>query len=113
MVKLIISNNNMDLNRLLHIFENDKRIKIVKNKVPFDKNYQILDISLAVGRNQEDTIFKQDPQLVNLLRRGISFIMSAEDITWARKGLPKFFELNIEKSINKSSENSSTPLKPN
>ena len=110
MVKLIISNNNMDLNRLLHIFENDKRIKIVKNKVPFDKNYQILDISLAVGRNQEDTIFKQDPQLVNLLRRGTSFIMSAEDITWARKGLPKFFELNIEKSINKASENSSTPL---
>ena len=61
---------------MLNFFENDSRIKIIKNSIPFEKNYQIVDISLAVKRNHEDRAYKGDPLVQGYLRRGTSFLIN-------------------------------------
>ena len=96
---------------MLNFFENDSRIKIIKNSIPFEKNYQIVDISLAVKRNHEDRAYKGDPLVQGYLRRGTSFLINNSNPFWARKGLPKFFNLPIKFLSADNVENPLFPLK--
>jgi hypothetical protein len=86
----------MELESLLNWLENDKRIKIIKNSVQFQREYKIYDVSLTAKGSQEDVLFLQDKLLVENLRRGTSFLVSPGCIDWARKGLPKFFEVSLK-----------------
>ncbi|KRX03494.1 hypothetical protein PPERSA_02873 [Pseudocohnilembus persalinus] len=82
--------------------QNSEEIKIVTKPVPFLKDYEISDISINAGGNDEDKIYCYNQDYRLNIRRGNSIITRldkngnpVEDI-WARKGLPKFFDLARE-----------------
>lgn len=87
----------MDSNSLYYSFLSDKRLKSIKTVVPFNKDFSLVDISIK-DRNNEEDIYKADPELINKLHRGTSFLVHNDQVYWARKGQKKFFEVK-ENSI--------------
>ena len=77
-------------------FLKDPRFKVTKTPIPYSDSKALLaDIALK-DRNNEDKLYKKDPNLQSILRRGTSFIIVNKKVSWARKGQKKFFEFKDE-----------------
>ena len=77
-------------------FLKDTRFKVTKTPIPYSDSKALLaDIALK-DRNNEDKLYKKDPNLQSILRRGTSFLIINKKVSWARKGQKKFFEFKNE-----------------
>ena len=53
------------------------------------------DLSFKNGINPDD-IYKEDLGVLHNIRRGMTILDSDEKVWFGRRGLPKFFDLNLE-----------------
>ena len=62
-----------------NIIKYNKSIKSVKNAHPRQKEYQLIDFSLAARGPQEDEVYSQQPFFRNNIRRGNTVIVNSKN----------------------------------
>lgn len=75
--------------------EGDDGIKLVKNEFPSCKGLLVMDGSLSAKGPVEDRIYSDFPFYRNNLRRGLTLGKFGGAVYWLRKGLRKFFDVNL------------------
>lgn len=90
------------LQRIEKLALSNENIKKVKNEVPWNRNYEIVDYSLKPYGFKEDQTYLEDEEIWRVIRRGTSIIKvygnddSLQDISIARLGLPKSYDLHTQ-----------------
>lgn len=76
-------------------FKDDKGVKFVSNESPVS-NLVILDVSLNARGPVEDRVFSDFPFYRDNIRRGNTLArLKNGDVIWLRKGLKKFFDIDV------------------
>jgi len=78
------------------LLEDNKTVKGVEGKVPFNDRLKTIDVSLKARTFKEDAIFARNKFYRENIRRGLSFVEEGQKITLLRRGLEKFFDLRTE-----------------
>ena len=77
----------------------DKYFKISEDRFKGKKDYELIDLSLK-GFNEHKAFRENFPKYLKITRRGLSFLRKKNEkeinLHILRKGLPKFFELNLK-----------------
>ncbi|CAD8111001.1 unnamed protein product [Paramecium sonneborni] len=61
-----------------------------------EQNIQIIDIKLRVHDEFEDYLYSQHQLIHNTFRRGLCFLKKDDQLSILRKGLRKFFDINLK-----------------
>jgi hypothetical protein len=79
-------------------FKNDPGVKFVENKSPVAKGVEVMDVSLSAKGPSEDRIYSDFGFYRDNIRRGntLANLKQEEQVHWLRKGLKKFFDINID-----------------
>lgn len=76
-------------------FGDDKGVKFVENKSEVVKGLTVLDVSLSAKGPIEDRIYSDFPFYRENIRRGNTLGRLDGRTYWLRKGLKKFFDIDI------------------
>lgn len=66
---------------------------IAVNDNPIFPDSTFYDVGIAGWSGVEDSQYGEKPQLVKHIRRGNTFMVTADKVVVMRKGMPKFFDL--------------------
>ncbi|CAK86631.1 unnamed protein product (macronuclear) [Paramecium tetraurelia] len=67
-----------------------------------EQNIQIIDIKLRVHNEFEDYLYSQHQLIHNTFRRGLCLLLLDNEYSILRKGLKKFFDINLKQFCNKA-----------
>jgi|JI6StandDraft_1071083.scaffolds.fasta_scaffold10335_6 hypothetical protein len=76
-------------------FKNDAGVKFVENKSPIAKGLSVFDVSLSAKGPVEDRVYSDYGFYRENIRRGNTLATFEEKTYWLRKGLKKFFDIDI------------------
>ncbi|CAD8072030.1 unnamed protein product [Paramecium primaurelia] len=68
-------------------------------------NIQIIDIKLRVHHEFEDYLYSQHPLIHNTFRRGLCYLIQDNQYSIIRRGLKKFFDINLKQFQSQGNSN--------
>lgn len=84
-----------DANEYYKEFKADPGVKIVENKSLVAKGISLLDVQLSAKGPIEDRIYSDFGYYRDNIRRGNTLARDEDQTYWLRKGLKKFFDIDI------------------
>jgi hypothetical protein len=85
-----------DANEYFTAMAANKKVKIMEETLQFEDKIQLFDISLHKKGPLEDKCYIKHPYFYENIRRGNSLIRINESISFCRRGMKKFYDLEKE-----------------